>query len=115
MTPSDDHTSALDVRQDTDRDRFELLDTEAGNTSIGVADYRDDSGRRIFFHTKVEDPKGRKGLGAVLVGAALDRTREEGLRAVPVCSYVAHFLDTHEEYADLAASVTDEDRAVVDR
>lgn len=66
----------------------------------------DDAGRRIMFHTEVSDDHAGEGLGGHLVTAALDRTREEGLRVVPVCPYVKRFVERHAEYADLVDPVT---------
>ena len=41
------------------------------------------------------------GGGSTLVEAALDRVRDEGLRVVPRCPFVASYIERHPAYADL--------------
>lgn len=69
--------------------------------TVGLADYVDRGGRRIFPHTEIEPAFEGRGLGTILVAEALRATKEEGLRIVPTCSMVAHYVDKHPEYADL--------------
>jgi predicted GNAT family acetyltransferase len=57
----------------------------------------------VFDHTLIDPDRRGEGLGAVLVQGALDDVRTTGRRVVPVCWYVAQFLDTHSGYTDLAA------------
>ncbi|MGI8524149.1 MAG: GNAT family N-acetyltransferase [Nocardioides sp.] len=86
-------------------DRFEI---EIDGAPAGVAQFLDQEGRRIFFHTQIDDAYACHGLAGQLVAEALDATRATGLRVVPVCPYVKRFLAKHEEYADLADPVTPE-------
>lgn len=67
---------------------------------VGLADYADDGGRRVFPHTEVRPAYRGRGLATILVAEALRATREQGLRIVPQCSMVADFIDRHPEYAD---------------
>lgn len=90
--------------------RFEIL---VDGDVVGAAEYLDDGGRRIFHHTQVDDAMSGKGLAGRLVGHALDETRKEGLRVVPVCSYVAAYVGRHEEYADLVEPASDDDGDLV--
>ena len=48
------------------------------------------------------------GVGSRLVQGALDDLRARGLAVVPLCPFVAGFIDRHPEYADLVT--TDEER-----
>jgi predicted GNAT family acetyltransferase len=72
----------------------------AGQT-VGLADYVDRGGRRIFPHTEVSRAFQRRGLATILVAEALRATREAGLRVVPACSMVADYIDHHPEFADI--------------
>ncbi|MFH5821678.1 GNAT family N-acetyltransferase [Georgenia sp. AZ-5] len=92
-----------EVRQRADR--FEIL---AGGEVAGFTQFLDGAGRRIFFHTEVREAYAGQGVGGRLVEAALRRSREEGLRVVPVCPYVAAYLRRHPEHADIVEPVTRE-------
>ncbi len=68
----------------------------------GYAHYRLRGDDEIVFPHTVIDPSSRgHGLGAELVRGALDDVRKGDRRVVPTCWYVAEFIDTHPEYADL--------------
>ena len=43
-------------------------------------------------------------LGSALVATALDDARSEGLEVVPLCPFVAAFIERHPEYQDLVAA-----------
>ena len=90
------------MRKDEDASRYELV--EGGNV-IGVADYRVQGDAVVFHHTHIEPARRGHGLGAVLVQGALDDVRRTGRSVVPICWYVAQFIDTRSGYADLLAEV----------
>lgn len=70
--------------------------------TVGLADYHDRDGSRVFPHTEIDTAYEGRGLGTILVAEALRRTRADGLRIVPTCSMVAHYVEKHPEYADPA-------------
>lgn len=70
----------------------------------------DEQGRRIFFHTEVDAAYGGRGLATILVQQALDATRSDARRIVPICELVAAFVGKHREYDDIVEPVTDEIR-----
>jgi predicted GNAT family acetyltransferase len=45
-----------------------------------------------------------KGIASRLVKGALDDARRQGLKVVPLCSFVAAYIDRHPEEQDLLAS-----------
>ena len=90
------------MRKDEGASRYELVDDGA---VIGVAEYRIQGDAVVFHHTLIEPDRRGHGLGAVLVQGALDDVRRSGRAVVPVCWYVAQFIDTHSGYADLLAGV----------
>ena len=91
---------AHEVRHAPERSRYELwLDGELA----GVADYRVDGDRLVLPHTEIARHLRGRGHGAELVQGVLDDVRRSGRTVVPRCWYVAEFLDTHPEYADLVA------------
>jgi predicted GNAT family acetyltransferase len=75
-----------------------------GDTLAGLAAYREDSGRRVFTHTEVDQAFTGRGLGGRLADFALRETRSEGLAVVPVCSFIAAYIERHPEYQDLVTS-----------
>ncbi|MGI5193222.1 GNAT family N-acetyltransferase [Streptomyces sp. CA-288835] len=85
------------------RHRYEIL---VDGKRAGVAAYRDRGAQRVFFHTEVDDAFAGQGLGAQLVQQALEDVRESGKRIVPVCPYVAKFVQRHAEFADIADPAT---------
>lgn len=57
----------------------------------------------VFTHTGVPAPLEGRGLAARLVKAGLQWAREQQLRVIPACSYVAAYIRRHPEWADLVA------------
>ena len=95
-----EHGGGTRVVHDEGRARYEIYD---GDDLAGVATYHPRGDAVVLDHTVIERARRNQGLGAVLVRGALDDVRERGLRVVPTCSFVAAFIHTHPEYADLLA------------
>lgn len=90
----------LSVDDNPTRQRFEVrLDGEV----VGFAAYHVRDGVVAITHTEVEPALRGRGIGAALVGGALDRIRAEGHRVLPVCSFVADYVRRNPEHADLVA------------
>ena len=89
----------MNVRHNEARLRYEL-DTEHG---MAVALYSVRGDKALFTHTEVPPQDEGKGLATQLVRAALDDTRQRGLKIVPVCSFVVAFVRRHPEYGDRSA------------
>ena len=81
--------------------RYELRD---GERMIGETAYHRRDGRIAFIHTEVDEALEGRGLGSALVATALDDARSEGLEVVPLCPFVAAFIERHPEYQDLVAA-----------
>lgn len=67
----------------------------------GLAAYVDRDAQRVFHHTEINPEFGGRGLGTTLIAAALSDTRAAGKRIVPSCSFVAAYVDKHDEYRDI--------------
>jgi predicted GNAT family acetyltransferase len=91
------------VRRNAERSRYELL---ADGKVVGVADYRVDGDTWTFPHTEIAHELRGQGLGAELVQGALDDVRRAGGAVVPLCWYVAEFIDANPAYADLLAGAS---------
>ncbi|AKK25404.1 GNAT family N-acetyltransferase [Mycobacterium sp. EPa45] len=73
---------------------------------VGLADFVDHDGQRIFHHTEVDSEYEGRGLASIMVGEALAATRDAGLRIVPVCKMVAKYLEKHHDFDDAVDPAT---------
>jgi predicted GNAT family acetyltransferase/glutaredoxin len=81
--------------------RYEL---RLGGRLIGLAAYLRRNGRIAFTHTEVDESCEGRGLGSRLAAAALEDAGREGLEVVPLCPFIAHYIERHREYEKLVAS-----------
>jgi uncharacterized protein len=81
-----------------DRGRFEIA---VDGVVVGFAEYRRRPGVISFTHTQIDPSRAGEGLGTLLVKAALDKARADGLAVQPYCPFVRRFIDRHREYLDL--------------
>ncbi|NKY49885.1 GNAT family N-acetyltransferase [Nocardia vermiculata] len=86
----------------------ERFDISVDDRPAGFAEFVDHGGQRIFHHTEIGSDFAGRGLAGALVSQALIRTRAAGLRVVPVCPFVAGYIDKHPEFADITDPVTPE-------
>ncbi len=70
---------------------------------VAIADYRREGDKIILNHTVVPPALQGKGAASRLIKAVLDDARGEGLKVVPLCSFVADYIDRHPEEQDLLA------------
>jgi uncharacterized protein len=82
----------------SDRRRFEIA---VDGALLGFAEYRRRPGVITFLHTEIDPAREGEGLGTLLVKAALDTARAEGLAVLPYCPFVQGFIARHREYLDL--------------
>lgn len=57
--------------------------------------------RIVYMHTGVPRPLERQGLASKMAKTALDDARAEGLKVVPICPFVAGYIERNPEYQDL--------------
>jgi predicted GNAT family acetyltransferase len=88
-----------EVRNNEAAHRYEL----GVDGHLAIAEYRLRPGRISFIHTEVPEALAGRGIGKRLVKAALDDARAQGLKVVPICPFVKHYIDTHPEERDLLA------------
>jgi predicted GNAT family acetyltransferase len=99
-----DHVEAsaeAEVVHVAEASRFEL---RLGGRLIGHADYHRRNSRIAFTHTEVDEPYEGRGLGGLLAEAALSMADEEDLEVVPLCPFIAHYIDENPDYARLVAA-----------
>jgi predicted GNAT family acetyltransferase len=90
---------SITVENRPEQNQYALV--EDGET-VGFAAY-DVVGDEIrFTHTEIEPSRRSAGLGAQLVQGALDDVRAEtSQRVVPLCPFVADWVDEHVDYQEL--------------
>lgn len=95
MPPSDPT-----VVHDEEQNRFELM---LDGRRAGFVDYRPAGDSVILAHTEVEEGHEGKGLGGVLVTAALEGFRAMGKTVIPTCPFAAAWIKRHPEWAEVVA------------
>lgn len=90
-----------------DQQKYSLVDTETTGENgdpleIGLEAYLDvatiDGTERVLYHTLVSEDYGGRGLASILVQRVVDDAVAAGLTIVPVCPYVAKWLEKNEQY-----------------
>jgi predicted GNAT family acetyltransferase len=80
--------------------RYEL---HLDGSLIGYLVYRRRDGRIVYTHTEVDPAYSGRGYGGLLVGTALDEAAHENLEVVPLCPFLAYYIDDHPKYEKLVA------------
>jgi len=88
----------VEVHDNPSELRFEIRDD---GELAGFAQYVRRPGRIFFVHTEIDPAFEGRGLGSQLATAALEATRATGERVVPLCPFIAKFIERHPEYVDL--------------
>jgi uncharacterized protein len=89
-----------DVVDVPEANRYEL---RLADRLIGLAAYRRRDGRIAFTHTEVDESCEGRGFGSRLAAAALADARRQGLVVVPLCPFIARYIERHPEYEELLA------------
>jgi predicted GNAT family acetyltransferase len=87
----------------TDRPEASRYEITADGELVGFVTYRLSPGVIAFLHAEVDPARERRGLGSRLVADALNDARARGLAVRPVCPFVAYYVESHPDYADLVA------------
>jgi hypothetical protein len=88
-----------DVRQNTARSRFEL----EADGEIAFMNYRLAGGALSMNHTETPMHLRGRGIASRLVAGALEMARQQGLKVVPRCPFVAAYVKAHPEFNDILA------------
>ena len=91
---------AGEPRHNADKSRYEL-EVEGG---LVLADYRRQGDTLHIVHTETPPALQGRGLAGQLVKFMLADVRAEGLKIVPLCSYIIAYLERHPEERDLVAA-----------
>jgi predicted GNAT family acetyltransferase len=90
--------SDLKVIDNSKRHRFEI---DLGDGTFAFATYMLAPGKITFPHTEVPKQHEGKGIGTMLVRAALKSARERSLKVIPTCPFFAAYMRKHPDVQDL--------------
>jgi uncharacterized protein len=86
----------LEVVDRPEESRYEL---RHGPRLVGIAAYSRNGNLIAFTHTEVDAACEGRGFGSRLVRAALEDAQSQGLSILPLCSFVAAYVQRHPELA----------------
>lgn len=89
--------STLPVHKNDEAKRFEL----EVDGHLALIDFMQTSELMIYTHTEVPESLEGKGIGSRLAQVALDYARDNDLLVMPMCPFVAAYIQRHPEYKDL--------------
>ncbi|MDH7974071.1 GNAT family N-acetyltransferase [Sphingomonas sp. AR_OL41] len=87
------------VRDNKAEQEFELV--VDGHRALAA--YQLEGDTIVFTHTVVPKAIEGRGVASTLIRAALDSARDQGLKVVPQCPFVAAYMKRHPETRDLLA------------
>lgn len=87
----------IQVVQNPDKNRFEVKI----EPYLALCEYILGKSRIIFTHTEVPKALAGNGIGAKMAKAGLDYAREHNLQIMPLCPFVAAYMERHPTYHDL--------------
>lgn len=87
----------LTVTHQPERNSFEIV----VNAHVAVLNYTLQGNTIIFTHTGVPHELEGQGIGSRLVKVGLEYARDHQLKVVPLCWFVAKYIQRHSEYQDL--------------
>ena len=100
LQPAAGSVAEAEIVDVPEANRYEL---RLGGALIGVAAYRRRNGRIAFIHTEVDPSCEGHGFGSRLAAVALEDARRQGIPVVPLCPFIAHYIERHPQYADVVA------------
>ena len=100
-------SNEVTVVDNKERKQFEAYLEKADGADgalAGVLTYTVEDGVVVMPHTGVEPRYEGRGIGGKLAKAALDDARERDLKVAPWCPFIAAYIDSNPEYADLVVA-----------
>ncbi|MDB5280957.1 MAG: GCN5-related N-acetyltransferase [Bacteroidota bacterium] len=93
----------MEVKQHGDNKNGSFYIEENGQ-KVGVMTYHfPHENKMVIVHTEVNPSQEGKGLGKLLVKAAVDYARAHNIKIDPVCPYAKSVFNRKPEYADVLA------------
>ena len=87
----------------TDNPDVHRYEGRVGDRLVGFVEYRLQPDRIVFTHTETDTSAQGHGVGSQLAAGVLDDARARGLSVIPLCPFIAAFIEQHPGYRDLVA------------
>lgn len=87
----------LEVTHNEAENRFEVWIDE----QLSKLDYNHHGNTIVMTHVGVYPEHRGRGIAGKLTQTGLEYAKENSLRVIPMCSYVAAYIRRHPQYADL--------------
>ncbi|MGO4204179.1 GNAT family N-acetyltransferase [Rhodococcus sp. TAF43] len=100
---ADELDAQPEVNAAPDLRRYEV---RVGDATAGFTQFVDSGDQRIFFHTEIGERFAGRGVASTLIRAALEDTVAHDKRIVPICPFVAGFLEKHDDFKGYVDAVT---------
>ena len=97
-------SETLEVTHNKEENRFEVWI----ENQLSKLDYMLNGNTIVMMHVGVYPEHRGQGVAGRLTRIALEYARRESLRVVPMCSYVAAYIRSHTQYAELTKQRMDE-------
>jgi predicted GNAT family acetyltransferase len=68
---------------------------------LSKIDFQLNGGKIIYYHTEVPPELGGRGIASSMARFALEYAREQRLGVVPLCPFVAAYIERHPDYQSL--------------
>jgi uncharacterized protein len=82
---------ALKIENNRDASRFEVM----ANGKLAWLDYRVEPGTIFLLYVEVPPEEEGRGIASSLAMAALEFARDQGLKVVPLCPFIAAYMRKH--------------------
>lgn len=89
--------TSIQVAHNPEKKRFEA--TVDGH--LAVVEYIAAADRLVFSHTEVAKELEGKGVAGQVARAALEYAKEQKLKVLPICPYMAGYIRRHPEWKEL--------------
>lgn len=89
--------SKVEIHENEEKRRFEA---QVGEHTAVMNRYYS-GGNLVITHTGVPDELSGQGLASHMAKSVLDGARQRGQSVVPICPFVASYIERHPEYQDL--------------
>jgi predicted GNAT family acetyltransferase len=90
--------SDIEVIHAPEHQRYEI---RVGEELAGFAEYVVKGERHLFVHTEISQQFEGQSLGSKLAQGALDDMRALDATIVPICPFIAGWIERHPDYDDL--------------
>lgn len=95
--------SKVEIRDNRELRRVEALDEDGQVAGFAAYQISVEGDTFDFQHTEVDERFEGEGIGSELAAGVMEFAREEGVKILPSCSFIRHYMSEHEDTHDLLA------------